>query len=60
MGMNILLLMIPLSLLFVVAAALLFFWAVDNDQFSDLDNPSVLPLADDLEPPLIELPVKPD
>ncbi len=54
MGMNILLLMIPLSLLFVLVAALLFFWAVDNDQFIDLDNSSVLPLADDLEPPAIE------
>lgn len=54
MGMNILLLMIPLSLLFVIAAALLFFWAVDNDQFSDLDNSSVLPLADDLEPPSLD------
>ena len=44
--MNVLLLMIPLSLLFVGGAAALFFWAVDHDQFEDLETPALLPLDD--------------
>jgi cbb3-type cytochrome oxidase maturation protein len=44
--MTVLLLMIPLSLLFVGAAAVVFFWAVDHDQFADLDPPALLPLDD--------------
>ena len=44
--MIILLLMIPLSLLFVGFAAVVFFWAVDNDQFEDMDTPGLLPLDD--------------
>lgn len=44
--MIILLLMIPLSLLFVGFAAVVFFWAVDNDQFDDMDTPALLPLDD--------------
>ena len=34
--MNILLVLIPLSLLLVGAALYAFFWAVDNDQFEDM------------------------
>jgi len=44
--MNILLLLIPLSLLFLGVAVWMFFWAVDHDQFEDLDTPGLLPLAD--------------
>ncbi|BCT93738.1 hypothetical protein LYSHEL_27650 [Lysobacter helvus] len=44
--MIILLLMIPLSLLFVGAAVAVFFWAVDHDQFDDMDTPALLPLDD--------------
>jgi len=44
--MNILLLLIPLSLLFLAGAVWVFFWAVDHDQFDDLETPGLLPLAD--------------
>ena len=44
--MNILLLMIPLSLLFMGGAVMFFFWAVDHDQFDDLETPGLLPLDD--------------
>lgn len=46
--MNILLLMIPLSIVLLIGAALAFFWAVDHDQFDDLETPGLLPLTDDL------------
>ncbi len=44
--MNILLMLIPLSLLFLAGAVWLFFWAVNDDQFDDLDTPGLLPLDD--------------
>ena len=44
--MNILVIMIPLSLLLLAGAAAAFFWAVDNDQFDDLDSPGLVPLDD--------------
>ena len=47
--MTIVLLMIPLSILLLIGAAVAFFWAVDHDQFDDLDTPGLLPLTD--EPP---------
>jgi cbb3-type cytochrome oxidase maturation protein len=43
---NILLLLIPLSLLFLAFAVWAFFWAVNHDQFDDMDTPALLPLAD--------------
>jgi cbb3-type cytochrome oxidase maturation protein len=43
---KILLLMIPLSLLFIGGAVAFFFWAVDHDQFDDLETPGLLPLDD--------------
>lgn len=44
--MRILLLMIPLSLLFISGAVGVFFWAVDHGQFDDLETPGLLPLDD--------------
>lgn len=44
--MNVLLVMIPLSLLLLLGAAAAFFWAVDHDQFDDMDSPGLLPLED--------------
>jgi cbb3-type cytochrome oxidase maturation protein len=43
---NILLLLIPLSLLLLAGAVWAFFWAVNHDQFEDMDTPALLPLAD--------------
>lgn len=45
--MNILLVLIPVTLLVVIVAVWLFFWAVNHQQFDDLDSPAVLPLMDD-------------
>jgi len=45
--MNILVVMIPLSILLLVGAGLAFFWAVDHDQFDDMETPALLPLLDD-------------
>ena len=45
--MNILVVMIPLSILLLVGAGLAFLWAVDHDQFDDMDTPALLPLLDD-------------
>lgn len=44
--MNVLLVLIPVSILLLVAAGIAFFWAVDHDQFDDMDTPSLLPLTD--------------
>ncbi len=44
--MNILLVMIPLTILVALVGVAAFFWAVDHDQFEDLDSPSHLPLED--------------
>ena len=44
--MNIVLLMIPLSLLLLAGAVMTFFWAVNHDQFGDLETPALLPLDD--------------
>lgn len=45
--MNILLVLIPVTLLIVLVAVALFFWAVNHQQFDDLDSPGILPLLDD-------------
>jgi len=45
--MNILLVLIPVTLLIVLVAVALFFWAVNHQQFDDLDSPATLPLLDD-------------
>lgn len=48
--MNILVVMIPLSILLLIGAGVAFFWAVDHDQFDDMDTPSLLPLLDEPAP----------
>jgi cbb3-type cytochrome oxidase maturation protein len=47
--MSIALLLIPLALVLLAAAVYAFFWAVDNDQFEDLDTVAVH-LLDDAPP----------
>ena len=42
--MNAVLITIPLALLLLVLAVGAFFWAVDHDQFDDLQTPGLLPL----------------
>jgi cbb3-type cytochrome oxidase maturation protein len=39
--MNVLLLLIPLSLVLLVASIYAFVWAVRNDQFEQLDSPAL-------------------
>lgn len=45
--MNILLALIPVTLLIVISAIGIFFWAVNHRQFDDLDSPGVLPLMEE-------------
>lgn len=45
--MNVLLVMIPLSIVLLIGAGAAFFWAVNHDQFEDMDTPESLPLIDD-------------
>ncbi|KZC36435.1 MULTISPECIES: cbb3-type cytochrome oxidase assembly protein CcoS [Rhodanobacter] len=55
--MNILLVLIPVTLLIVGVGVWLFFWAVNHQQFDDLDSPAALPLLD--EPPEPAPPAEP-
>ncbi|MFA7664678.1 MAG: cbb3-type cytochrome oxidase assembly protein CcoS [Burkholderiaceae bacterium] len=48
--MSILPIMILLSLVVTAGAALAFFWAVDHDQFDDLQSPAFLPLLEEAAP----------
>ncbi|MBX3692684.1 cbb3-type cytochrome oxidase assembly protein CcoS [Dokdonella sp.] len=45
--MNIILLLIPLSVILLALGVWAFFWAVNHSQFDDLDTPSLSPLAED-------------
>lgn len=45
--MNILLMLVPLSLMLLGAAVWAFVWAVRRGQFDDLDTPALDILADD-------------
>ena len=45
--MNILLLLVPLSLLLLGVAVYAFWWAVRRGQFDDLDTPAIDILRDD-------------
>jgi cbb3-type cytochrome oxidase maturation protein len=42
--MNAVLVTIPLALLLLALAVGAFFWAVDHDQFDDMETPGLLPL----------------
>ena len=59
--MNILLVLIPVTLVIVVVAVRLFFWAVNHQQFDDLDSPAILPLLDEpaTNPTPADLPADP-
>ena len=46
--MNIILVMIPLSLILLAAAAFAFFWAVNHGQFDDMQSPGLTPMSDNL------------
>ncbi|QNK01193.1 cbb3-type cytochrome oxidase assembly protein CcoS [Dyella telluris] len=48
--MNIILVLIPVTLLIVIVAVGVFFWAAHHQQFDDLDSPGVLPLMEEREP----------
>lgn len=48
--MSILLLLVPLSLLLLVAAIWAFIWAVRKGQFDDLDTPALDILREDAPP----------
>ena len=48
--MNLLLVLVPVSLLLIGLAVWAFFWAVDSGQFDDLDTPGFRALDDDTPP----------
>ena len=58
--MNILLLLIPLSLMLLVVAIVAFVWAVKGGQFDDLDTPALDILVDDDRPPADDRQGRPD
>ncbi len=45
--MNIILLLIPISLILLGVGIWAFFWAVNHAQFDDLDTPSLTPLSEE-------------
>ena len=45
--MNIILLLIPISMVLLGVGIWAFFWAVNHAQFDDLDTPSLTPLSED-------------
>ena len=47
--MQILYLLIPMSVVLIVAAVLAFSWAVKHRQFNDLESPGMIPLLDDTD-----------
>ena len=49
--MNILLVMVPLSIVLLIGAGFAFFWAVEHDQFDDMDTPALDILRDDPNDP---------
>ena len=52
--MNVILLLIPLSIVLLCAGIYAFFWAIDHSQFDDLETPALMPLSED--PPKQEPP----
>ena len=49
--MSMLAILIPLGLVLVVVAVLIFLWAVKNGQFEDLDSPAWSVVLDDEKKP---------
>lgn len=49
--MNIILVLIPLSIVLLIAAGWALFWAINHGQFDDLDTPAMSILVDDDERP---------
>ena len=47
--MQMLYLLIPISVVLIVAAVYAFHWAVRTRQFDDLESPGMIPLLDDTE-----------
>lgn len=47
--MTIILVLIPLSIVLLTLAGAAFFWAVDNDQYDDMDTPALMPLTADAQ-----------
>ena len=45
--MNVILLLIPLSVVLLAISVYAFFWAIDHSQFDDLETPALMPLSDD-------------
>ena len=45
--MNVVLVMLGLSVILLAGATAFFFWAVDHDQFDDMETPGLLALDDD-------------
>ena len=45
--MNIILVLIPLSIVLLAAGVGALFWAIDHAQFDDLETPALMPLTDD-------------
>jgi cbb3-type cytochrome oxidase maturation protein len=45
--MNVILLLIPLSIVLLAVSVYAFFWAIDHSQFDDLETPALMPLSDD-------------
>jgi cbb3-type cytochrome oxidase maturation protein len=45
--MNIILLLIPLSIVLLAAGIGALFWAIDHAQFDDLETPGLMPLTED-------------
>ncbi|WNL44593.1 cbb3-type cytochrome oxidase assembly protein CcoS [Dyella sp. BiH032] len=44
--MTTMLILIPLTFLLLLVAGAAFFWAVNHDQFDDMDSAKLLPLTD--------------
>ena len=48
--MIVMLILIPITFLLLLVAGWAFFWAVNHDQFEDMDSASLLPLTDHAKP----------
>lgn len=53
--MDIIYWLIPLTIVILIIAVLIFFWAVKDGQFDDLDSPAVNILLDDDTPKPVQL-----